>query len=991
MYYSSHFIFHMTDRQTSSSVVEQTDEKQIVAYKSGKIVDTQNKYKITSIDTWGRQVFIAGSDGSLQIWNWDDAKQSCKQVRYEAKFQSKPIEQIAVVEHSGTALLIVRSDAVMFVHSVPDLGLRQKLSAVTGATLFATNKSTYFFDDSAEEMERAEKKSSTFLCLCVAWKTSSKKRVQVFKWSQETDTFVEWNEPAITPESPSSMEWVGQWICLGYNKKEYRLLHFSSGADRAITQPNAMKRGVPVSTLMPKQEMLLATDEKCQQLNFDGKTTRKNAVIWSDLPTALCYHHPYIIGVLPNCIEIRNIYTRSLAQRVAIKGGQCITKKGRLFIATATTLHTLIQYPLTDQVEQLLELQDFKGALALATVSRDSDWSSEAAKNDKMDEINKLHAYHLFNRADYQSAMMYFQQTSMDPRHIMSLFPDVLPSSFVPVRPPDRISVVRISGGENLIEALGALIPYLEMLRNRIQLSQQHGSAQAGAGEAVRAGAPRLLDDPSGLGKNLPGETDSGFDELPSPGGLRFTETLRDGDMPLSVLVSTVLLKAYLLADDVLVLPFLQQRNDCDIEESQTILRAHSKWHELVCLYKSRGCHRHALELLDTLGHIPEMQALPGIDHTVKYLQALAADPQLDQASTQLIFEFSQWPLRTNPEEGLRIFTHNHHNGYMEPSALSPAAVLAHLNRLARDPKYQVDTDPVVGRETTIAYLESLIAAGESDSVFHNDLIHQYLDLVSDIMKKNEAKTSSAVGTVRRPPKHVPAGSEPGRLGGFRKKLVAFLKTSSQYKPSEVLRWFPRDEMLEERAIILARLDQHTQALTIYAHKLHEPELAERHCDEHYRADVKENKDIYLELMKVYLKPPAELQTQPMVNAALDLLARHYERINPAEALTLLPPETKIGSLLPFFNAVLTTSKHTRRSNQVVRSLLQVEHNQVHEKHLVSGQSYVVIDEKTLCGAAKCRNAVPPKRIGLAAFARLPDGTIMHYVCAMLHLSHPQI
>ena len=121
-----------------------------------------------------------------------------------------------------------------------------------------------------------------------------------------------------------------------------------------------------------------------------------------------------------------------------------ITKKGRLFVASNNTLLALVAVPVTDQVEQLLERQDFKAALALANFSRDSDWSSETAKSEKIDHINSIHAYHLFNRGDYQSAMMYFQQTNMDPRRIISLFPDVLPSNHMPMRHP--MPVVRIEG-----------------------------------------------------------------------------------------------------------------------------------------------------------------------------------------------------------------------------------------------------------------------------------------------------------------------------------------------------------------------------------------------------------------------------------------------------------------------------------------------------------------------------------------------------------------
>ena len=241
--------------------------------------------------------------------------------------------------------------------------------------------------------------------------------------------------------------------------------------------------------------------------------------------------------------------------------------------------------------------------------------------------------------------------------------------------------------------------------------------------------------------------------------------------------------------------------------------------------------------------------------------------------------------------------------------------------------------------------------------------------------------TTAATGSRRsgdKRTKRVQAGSEPGRLGILRKKLVDFLRSSKCYKPSGMLSWFPRDELLEERAILLSHINQHTQALMIYAHKLHDPLIAERHCDEHYNPNSKDTKFIYLDLLRVFLRPAAELKAEPMVKAALDLLTRHHARIPAAEALALLPPNTSISELLPFFSAVLTSSKHTRRNNQVVRNLLAAEHMQVHQRNLNVGQPRVLIDVASVC--ARCR-----KKIGSSAFARLPDGVVMHYICCTLH------
>jgi hypothetical protein len=112
-------------------------------------------------------------------------------------------------------------------------------------------------------------------------------------------------------------------------------------------------------------------------------------------------------------------------------------------------------------------------------------------------------------------------------------------------------------------------------------------------------------------------------------------------------------------------------------------LRAYERFPELVQLYRSRGAHRQALELLCTLGiilllslffvssnrditsfftfHVTgqssnQLNPLHGTEETVKYLQTLAEQPDF----TNLVLEFSTWVLKADPDQGLRIFTHSH-------------------------------------------------------------------------------------------------------------------------------------------------------------------------------------------------------------------------------------------------------------------------------------------------------------------------------------------
>lgn len=58
-------------------------------------------------------------------------------------------------------------------------------------------------------------------------------------------------------------------------------------------------------------------------------------------------------------------------------------------------------------------------------------------------------------------------------------------------------------------------------------------------------------------------------------------------------------------------------------------------------------------------------------------------------------------------------------------------------------------------------------------------------------------------------------------------RFIDFLKTSQQYRPSQLVRHLPEGAMPEARAILLGRMDQHEKALQIYVYQMHEYRLAE--------------------------------------------------------------------------------------------------------------------------------------------------------------------
>ena len=140
---------------------------------------------------------------------------------------------------------------------------------------------------------------------------------------------------------------------------------------------------------------------------------------------------------------------------------------------------------------------------------------------------------------------------------------------------------------------------------------------------------------------------------------------------------------------------------------------------------------------------------------------------------------------------------------------------------------------------------------------------------------------------------------------------------------------FPREQLLEERSILLSRIHQHIQALTIYAHKLNDYKMAELYCQEHYNKDHEEDQYMFLYLLKVYLSSATKAsegnnQQQQKANnqqhhleLALQLLANYYHSIDAIESIQLIPDNTSIAKMMPYFRNLFTSIKHNRRTKQI--------------------------------------------------------------------------
>ncbi|XP_004082797.1 vam6/Vps39-like protein [Oryzias latipes] len=419
-------------------------------------------------------------------------------------------------------------------------------------------------------------------------------------------------------------------------------------------------------------------------------------------------------------------------------------------------------------------------------------------------------------------------------------------------------------------------------------------------------------------------------------------------------IIDTTLLKCYLHTNVALVSPLLRlENNHCHIEESEYILKKAHKYSELIILYEKKGLHRKALQVLldqSTKANSP----LKGHERTVQYLQRLGVE------NLGIVFEFSPWVLKLSPEDGLKIFTED----------------LPEVEALPRDKVLQFLKEGF--EELAIPYLEHIIHVWEEQGPrFHNVLIQLYLGRVQSLMKQYLNSLPEGVPVL-------PAGQESGQLGEFRSKLLSFLEVSSSYEPTSLISDFPFDGLLEERALLLGRMGKHEQALFIYVHVLKDTCTAEEYCQRHYNRQVEADRDVYLSLLRMYLSPPdahclgpikMELsEPQANLQAALQVLELHHSKLDTTKAINLLPANTQIREIRVFLESVLEEKAQRKRCNQVLKSLLQAEFLRVQEERIFHQQVKCVITEEKICRVCK-------KKIGNSAFARYPNGVVVHYFC----------
>lgn len=279
------------------------------------------------------------------------------------------------------------------------------------------------------------------------------------------------------------------------------------------------------------------------------------------------YSYPYVVAILGKAVEVRNIQTQALVQQIELPNAKILNQGKLLYIASGTQIWRLTPYSLAAQVDQLVEMGEFKEAVSLLDQIEPILLENKA---DKVKRIKMLYAHDMFNHGQYDQALTLYQELEADPDVVISLYPEEiageggrseksvdedkddveLADETVPKM--DNTAPPLISGGGGTASAAASIKSSTEQTKQVVTLTDQHLT------EAVSHLIRFLTDKRQKYSKALNKEQD---------------EKTRQQLLHLATQVDTALLKSYMMNNDALVGPLLRVQNHCKVEECEKILR----------------------------------------------------------------------------------------------------------------------------------------------------------------------------------------------------------------------------------------------------------------------------------------------------------------------------------------------------------------------------------------------------------------------------------
>ncbi|KAK6798097.1 hypothetical protein RDI58_005799 [Solanum bulbocastanum] len=965
--------------------------------------------KIDSIESYRSKLLVACSDGSLRVYIPESS------VSDQSDFHSETLglhqgpyvlertlngfsrrQMLAMEVLVSRELLLSLSESIAL-HGLPNL---ETLSVITKAK----GANVYSWDD-----------KRGLLCF------GRQKRVCIYKHDGGSE-FVEVKEFGV-PDTVKSMSWCGENICLGI-RREYKILNTTNGVLTEVFSSGRI--AAPLVVALPPGELLLGKDNIGVLVNQNGKLIQEGRICWSEAPAVVIIQKPYAIGLLGRHVEIRSLRVPyPLIQTVVVRNVRHLVRSNNtVIVALDNSVFGFFPVPLGAQIVQLTASGNFEEALALCKLLPPEDSSLRSSKEQS---IHMRYAHFLFENGSYEEAMEHFVASQVEITYVLTLYPSIIvpksscipePQKFADVAdapylsrgssglsddldsPPSDVfesDEMDIESKKMSHNTLMALIKYLQKKRYSV------------IEKATTEGTEEVVSD--AVGDNF---ISYGTDRSKKPTKGRIHIPITSIARDVAAILDTALLQAlFLTGQSSAATDFLKALNYCDVKICDAFLQERSQYACQIELYRCNSMHHEALKLLHQLVEESKSEQTPvellkkfKPDMIIEYLKPLCAtDPML-------VLEFSLPVLESCPMQTIELFL----------SGNIPADLVnSYLKQHAPDMQ--------------ATYLELMLAMNENSipGNLQNEMVQIYLSEVLDFHAEHNSQQKWDEKAC--PPPRKKLLSALASMSGYNPEvLLKRLPPDSLYEERAILLGKMNKHELA-LSIYVHKLHVPELALS-YCDRVYDSGL-QQHSAKSYRNIYQTLLQIYLNPTKTTKKfekkitnlvsaqshgiPKVGLGTTAkvkggrskkiaeiggaedtqfslsgtdsgrsdgdtehaveeggstiMLDQVLDLLSRRWDRIHGAQALKLLPRDTKLQNLLPFLGPLLRKSSEAYRNFSVIKSLRESENLQVKDELYNQRKAVLKITSDSMCSLCN-------KKIGTSVFAVYPNGkTIVHFVC----------
>lgn len=987
------------------------------AYDSFQLLpDSQTR--IDAVESYGSNLLLACSDGSLRIYG-PESSSSDADSSPSADFHSKALKKepyvlertingfskrpMLAMEVLGSRELLLSLSESISLHRLPNLETTAVITKAKGANVYA-------WDDRRG-------------LLCFA----RQRRICIFR-HEGGRGFVEVKEFGV-PDTVKSMVWCGENVCLGI-RREYMVLNATTGTLSEVFSSG--RNAPPLVVALSSGELLLGKDNIGVFVDQNGKLLQDDKICWSEAPTSIIIQKPYAIGLLPRHVEIRSLRgPYPLIQTVVLRNvRRLIQCNGAIILALDNSLHGLFPVPLGAQIIQLTASGNFEEALALCRVLPPEDSTLRASKEQS---IHLRYAHHLFGNGSYEEAMEHFLESQVDLTYVLALFPYIiLPKSLLVAEPVKFVDV----GGEvsyisrssssvsddmdspptYLLETdenidvepskvghntLMALIKYLQKKRNiLIEKAAAEGTEEV-VSDVVGSNFGALG---NGRSKKMNKERGS----APISSVARDTASILD----------TALLQALILTgQNSAAMKLLKDLNYCDIKICEEFLLKRNQYLSLVELYKCNGMHHEALKLLHQLVEESKSDE-PQIELTQKFKAEMIIDYLKPLCAThrELVLEHSMLVLETCPTQTIELYLSGNIpadwvNSFLKQHAPKLQAMYLELiltmnitntgnlqNEMVQiyfsevlDWYRDLNSQGQWDEKTFSPTRKKLLSALENISgytpatllqLLPTDALYEERAILLGKMNQHELALSIYVHKLHVPElalsycdrvyesgNHQQAGKAGGKI--YLTLLQLYLNPQKSMKTFEkrmnnlMLPQNPGSRKSGAKTMVKMKGRSSRKIASIEGGG--DTRVSPSGTDSG-RSDVDAD-DVN-----------EEGASTIMLDLVLDLLSKRWERMHVAQALRMLPKETKLQNLIPVLGPLLRKSSEAYRSCSVIKSLRETENLQVKNDLYDQRKPGLKITGDTMCSLCN-------KKMGTSAFYFYPiEKTIAHNGCHKQHL-----